>query len=122
MTRVMTPLVRGVALLLALICAAPAGAQEAKAPKDYRKLIGDREPTLWVPAVTRGIVQIGHLRPDQRYPGADWIACVKTDAKGKPRLWAIFLREEEIVHWREALPVDGCAGESYAALKVVPKK
>lgn len=112
-------------LIAALLTAAPsdlAAENEAKAPKDYRKLVIANEPAMLKSSVERGTMDISDLRPVQHYQGAEWMACLMTDTAGKPRKWAIYFHGETIVHVREALAIDRCAAEVYAPLKPEPTK
>lgn len=101
-----------------MMLAAAAFAQEPpKRPADYRKLVRDSESTLLLPEVKRGEVRISELRAAEHYVGADWLACLMTDAGGTPRVWAVFLRDDKVVHVRGALPPDRCDRESFTPLK-----
>ena len=92
-----------------------------KAPKDYRKVIIDQQSSWITAAVERGTMDVSDLRPATAYAGADWIACLMTDAARKPRKWAIYIQEEKIVHVREALVVDRCNAEVYSPLTPAAK-
>jgi hypothetical protein len=92
-----------------------------KAPKDYRKVIIDQQSSWITASVERGTMDVSDLRPATTYAGADWIACLMTDAARKPRKWAVYIQEERIVHVREALAIDRCNAEVYAPLTPAPK-
>jgi len=92
-----------------------------KAPKDYRKVIIDQQSSWITASVERGTMDVSDLRPATVYAGADWIACLMTDAARKPRKWAVYIQEERIVHVREALAIDRCNAEVYAPLTPAPK-
>jgi hypothetical protein len=92
-------------------------------PKNHRQLVLEKSAALFPGGgVTLGDMEISPLRDDQHVPDAFWSACLRTDAKGKPRLFAVFFRGEEIPHVREALPVDRCERETFIPLKPEPKK
>jgi hypothetical protein len=99
-----------------------AAQDDAKPPKDYRKLVIANAPALFKSSVERGTMDISDLRPVQHYQGAEWMACLMTDTAGKPRKWAIYFHGETIVHVREALAIDRCGAEVYAPLKAEAKK
>jgi hypothetical protein len=106
----------------ALLLTVASAQDEAKAPKNYRKLIVDQQATLLQPSVERGAMDISDLRPADNYQGAEWVACLMTDTGRKPRKWAIYFHEDTVVHVREALAIDRCAAEVYVPLKAEPKK
>jgi hypothetical protein len=112
----------GAAMLSALLLLPALAQEEPKAPKDYRKLVLDQQATLLKASVERGAMDISDLRPAQNYQGAEWVACLMTDTARKPRKWAVYFREQTIVHVREALAIDRCAAEVYTPLKAEPKK
>lgn len=91
-------------------------------PKNHRQLVFDKSASLFPGGVTLGDMEISPLRDDEQVADAFWSACLRTDVKGKPRLFAVFFRGEEIVHVREALAVDGCGRETFVPLKPEPKK
>jgi hypothetical protein len=99
------------------------GAREAPhPPKNHRQLVLEKRATLFPGGVTLGEMEISPLRDDEHVPEASWSACLRTDKKGKPRMFAVFFRNEEIPHVREALAVDGCERETFGPLKPEPKK
>jgi hypothetical protein len=46
----------------------------------------------------------------------DWIACLGSDAESDPRVYALLIQNNEIVDYRLALIIDGCAKERYEPL------
>jgi len=46
----------------------------------------------------------------------DWIVCLGSDAESDPRVYALLIQNNEIVDFRLALIIDGCAKERYAPL------
>jgi hypothetical protein len=46
----------------------------------------------------------------------DWIVCLMSDAEGDPRIYALLIHNNEIVDYRLALVIDGCAGERFGPL------
>jgi hypothetical protein len=113
------------AALSAIGCAAALAqpVEPAQGPKNYRKLVLDTLPTLFPGGgVELGEVRLSPLQETDIRAGADWIACLETDARGKPRLWALFFRGDKLVHWRGALPPDRCEGQSFSVLKPAARK
>jgi hypothetical protein len=87
-------------------------------PKNHRQLVLEKSATLFPGgAVALGDMAISALRSDEHIPDAFWSACLRTDTKGKPRMFTLFFKGETIVHVREALAVDGCARETFVPLK-----
>jgi hypothetical protein len=46
----------------------------------------------------------------------DWIVCLRSDADSDPRIYALLIQNNEIVDYRLALIIDGCAKERYEPL------
>jgi hypothetical protein len=46
----------------------------------------------------------------------DWIVCLMSDAEGDSRVYALLIQNNEIVDYRLALIIDGCAGERFGPL------
>ena len=97
--------------------------EASQPPKNHRQLVLEKSATLFPGGgVTLGAMEISALRDDQHVADAFWSACLRTDTKGKPRLFAVFFRGEEIPHVREALLADRCERETFVPLKPEPKR
>jgi len=46
----------------------------------------------------------------------DWIVCLMSDVESDPRVYALLIQNNEIVDYRLALIIDGCANERFAPL------
>ena len=46
----------------------------------------------------------------------DWIVCLMSDTEGDSRVYALLIQNNEIVDYRLALIIDGCAGERFGPL------
>jgi hypothetical protein len=46
----------------------------------------------------------------------DWIVCLMSDVESDPRIYALLIRNNDIVDYRLALMIDGCANERFAPL------
>jgi hypothetical protein len=46
----------------------------------------------------------------------DWIVCLRSDAESDPRVYALLIQNNEIVDYRLALIIDGCANERFEPL------
>jgi hypothetical protein len=46
----------------------------------------------------------------------DWIVCLRSDAESDPRVYALLIQNNDIVDYRLALIIDGCANQSFAPL------
>jgi hypothetical protein len=46
----------------------------------------------------------------------DWIVCLMSDVESDPRVYALLILNNEIVDYRLALMIDGCANERFAPL------
>ena len=46
----------------------------------------------------------------------DWIVCLTSDTASDPRVYALLIQGKEIVDYRLALIVDGCANERFGPL------
>ena len=92
-------------------------------PKNYRQLVLEKSATLFPGgAVTLGDMDISALRNDEHFADAFWSACLRTDTRGKPRMFTLFFKGEAIVHVREALAIDGCGREAFVPLRPETKK
>jgi hypothetical protein len=60
-----------------------------------------------------GSPEMSRLRPALASSLADWMFCLRSDADDIPRDYALFVRNNEIVHYRLAVQVDSCARETY---------
>jgi hypothetical protein len=50
----------------------------------------------------------------------DWVVCLRSDAESDPRTYALIIQNNEIVDYRLALMIDGCANESFDPLPSPP--
>jgi hypothetical protein len=48
----------------------------------------------------------------------DWVVCLMSDAEGDPRVYALLIQNNEIVDYRLALTIDGCANQRFEPLPV----
>jgi hypothetical protein len=48
----------------------------------------------------------------------DWIVCLRSDAESDPRVYALLIQNNEIVDYRLALIIDGCANERFEPLPI----
>jgi hypothetical protein len=74
----------------------------------------------------KGVKLVGspQVSPVRRAPVSalgDWIVCLRGDVEGKFRVYALIIENNEIVDYRLALIVDGCANESFAPLPLPPQ-
>ena len=72
-------------------------------------------------AVVKGVKLTGYPRVSQvrRAPVSalgDWIVCLRSDAESDPRVYALLIQNNDIVDYRLALIIDGCAGERFGPL------
>src|SRR5260370_6116526 len=44
----------------------------------------------------------------------DWIVCLRSDAESDPRVYALLIQNNDIVDYRLALIIDGCAHQRFA--------
>jgi hypothetical protein len=50
----------------------------------------------------------------------DWIVCLRSDGESDPRVYALLVQNNDIVDYRLALIIDGCANERFEPLPVPP--
>ena len=50
----------------------------------------------------------------------DWIVCLRSDAESDPRAYALIIQNNEIVDYRLAVIIDGCASERFEPLPSPP--
>jgi hypothetical protein len=46
----------------------------------------------------------------------DWIVCLRSDADSDPRVYALLIQNNDIVDYRLALSIDGCANQRFEPL------
>jgi hypothetical protein len=46
----------------------------------------------------------------------DWIVCLRSDVESDPRIYALLIQNNDIVDYRLALVIDGCANERFEPL------
>jgi hypothetical protein len=46
----------------------------------------------------------------------DWIICLRSDAESDPRVYALLIQNNDIVDYRLALNIDGCANQGFEPL------
>jgi hypothetical protein len=46
----------------------------------------------------------------------DWIVCLRSDVESDPRVYALLIQNNDIVDYRLALIIDGCANERFGPL------
>ena len=51
----------------------------------------------------------------------DWIVCLNSDAESDRSVYALIIQNNEIVDYRLALIIDGCANERFAPLPLPPQ-
>jgi hypothetical protein len=63
-----------------------------------------------------GYPRVGQVRRAPVSALGDWIVCLRSDAEGDPRVYALFIQNNDIVDYRLALIIDGCASERFEPL------
>jgi hypothetical protein len=60
-----------------------------------------------------GSPELSRLGPALPSSLADWVICMRSDADDVPRDYALFVRHNDIIHYRLAVQIDGCARETF---------
>jgi hypothetical protein len=63
-----------------------------------------------------GYPRVSRLRRAPVSALGDWMVCLGSDAESDSRVYALLIQNNEIVDYRLALTIDGCAGERFEAL------
>jgi hypothetical protein len=63
-----------------------------------------------------GYPRISQVRPAPVSALGDWMVCLRSDAEGDPRVYALFIQNNDIVDYRLALIIDRCANERFAPM------
>jgi hypothetical protein len=50
----------------------------------------------------------------------DWIVCLRSDVEDDPRIYTLIIQNDDIVDYRLALGIDGCANEKFEPLPSPP--
>jgi hypothetical protein len=78
-------------------------------------LSGKIETTFQAVKLT-GYPRISQVRPAPVSALGDWMICLRSDAERDSRVYALFIQNNDIVDYRLALIIDGCANERFAPM------
>jgi hypothetical protein len=63
-----------------------------------------------------GYPRVSQLRRAPVSALGDWMVCLRSDAESDQRAYALLIQNGDIVDYRLALSIDGCANERFAPL------
>jgi hypothetical protein len=63
-----------------------------------------------------GYPRVSQLRRAPVSALGDWMVCLRSDAESDPRVYALLIQNNDIVDYRLALIIDGCASERFEPL------
>jgi hypothetical protein len=63
-----------------------------------------------------GYPRVSQLRRAPVTALGDWMVCLRSDAESDPRAYTLLIQNGDIVDYRLALPIDGCASERFGPL------
>jgi hypothetical protein len=63
-----------------------------------------------------GNPRVGQVRRAPVSALGDWIVCLRSDAETDPQVYALLIQNNDIVDYRLALIIDGCANERFEPL------
>jgi hypothetical protein len=63
-----------------------------------------------------GYPRVSNVRKAPVSALGDWIVCLRSDAESDSRVYALLIQNNEIVDYRLALMIDGCASERFEPL------
>jgi hypothetical protein len=63
-----------------------------------------------------GYARVSQVRRAPVSALGDWIVCLRSDADSDPRTYALLIQNNDIVDYRLALVIDGCANERFEPL------
>jgi hypothetical protein len=63
-----------------------------------------------------GYPRVSQLRRAPVSALGDWMVCLRSDAENDPRAHALLIQNGDIVDYRLALAIDGCANERFGPL------
>jgi len=82
---------------------------------DTAALAGKIQSTFQTVKLT-GYPRVSQVRRAPVSALGDWMVCLGSDAESDSRVYALLIQNNEIVDYRLALTIDGCAGERFEAL------
>jgi hypothetical protein len=63
-----------------------------------------------------GYPRVSEIRKAPVSALGDWMVCLRSDAESDPRVYALLIQNNDIVDYRLALIIDGCANERFGPL------
>jgi hypothetical protein len=63
-----------------------------------------------------GYARVSQIRRAPVSALGDWIVCLRSDVESDPRIYALLIQNNDIVDYRLALVIDGCANERFEPL------
>jgi hypothetical protein len=97
----------------------PLAQLDAVSVPDMAALAGKIQDTFRTVRLT-GYPRVSPVRKAPVSAFGDWIVCLKSDAESDPRVYALIIQNNEIVDYRLALIIDGCANVRFEALPGLP--
>jgi hypothetical protein len=82
---------------------------------DIMGLAGKIQSTFQSVKLT-GYPRVSQLRRAPVSALGDWMVCLRSDAESDPRAYALLIQNGDIVDYRLALAIDGCANERFGPL------
>jgi hypothetical protein len=82
---------------------------------DTAALAGKIQSTFQTVKLT-GYPRVSQVRRAPVSALGDWMVCLRSDAESDPRAYALLIQNNNIVDYRLALPIDGCANERFGPL------
>jgi len=85
---------------------------------DHRRIVGANIKRLLPYQTELGELEISEARLVDHLKGPAWLTCLKLDARGNPRHYAIFIKDGKIIDTRASVVIDQCHKASYTLLEI----
>jgi hypothetical protein len=72
--------------------------------------------TIFKAVKLTGYPRVSQIRRAPVTALGDWMVCLRSDAEGDPQAYTLLIQNGDIVDYRLALAIDGCANERFGPL------
>jgi hypothetical protein len=88
---------------------------------DYRRIVANSVKKIFAAQAGTDDLEISGVRLVDHLKGPAWLTCLKLDAHGRPREYALFIQDDKIIDWRGGVVMDQCYKETYTPIQAAPE-
>jgi hypothetical protein len=85
----------------------------------YNTLVADRIKNSFKDYASYDAFEISEYRWVHSVKGWNWLTCVRFNDKGRRLVYALFIKEKEVVEYRYAVATDGCGAQAYSPFSLL---